>query len=330
MSVVLGVLLVTHASGAAATGVLHVSARGCEWSEVLSVPGGFFTGVVATTDGTVWAVGYQTPRRSNKTYPLITIWDGRKWSTTVGKGIGKHEDVLASSSGDVWLTGVRNGQPVLLRFDGRKWTTSFREVYFGGSQRADSMWMREGRQLIRIDQLGRETRLGIPQSIDEAGLFTVDSRGRVWVDDSSSEKFHLWDGRRWSVYPYPGDVYLLYAMDTGSPDNVWQLATRSPTGTVGDGVSFLSEAIPRCSTTLTSWPARRLLVDRTGVVGTCTASSPRATDRGSRGPTSGIDPRAIRQIAPPATSPRLRHFRELRFHRDARPGPSGSAMRATI
>ena len=214
----IGGILVTHASGA--TG-MPTSAQACSWRQVLSVPGGWFSGVAAGAGGAVWAVGYQTPRGTNKTYPLISTWNGKTWSTTVGKGFGQHEDVLASVGGDVWTTGLRNGRPVLNRFDGQRWTTAFREVYFGNSQRSGAVWMLEGRQLIRIDRRGRETRLELPSAIEEVGLFTADARGRVWVDDTIAEKFHHWDGRRWSTYRYPGAVYLLYEMATGSPSNVW-------------------------------------------------------------------------------------------------------------
>ena len=81
--------------------------------------------------------------------------------------------------------------------------------------------MLERRQLVRIDAGGKETRLDLPSAIEEPGVFTADVRGRVWVDDGIAEKFHFWDGRRSSTYGYPGDVYLLYEMDTSSPNNVW-------------------------------------------------------------------------------------------------------------
>jgi hypothetical protein len=102
----LAVISVT-APSAAAIGLVNSSATACSWREVLSVPGGWLNDVTVA-DGVVWTVGYQTPRGSNKTYPLVAAWDGERWSTSIGKGFGKNEDVMTAPGGDVWVTGVRN------------------------------------------------------------------------------------------------------------------------------------------------------------------------------------------------------------------------------
>ena len=212
-------------SGAAATVLTGSTADSCSWRQVLSVPGGWFNDVTVARD-LVWAVGYQTPRGSNKTYPLVATWDGRQWSTTVAKGYGKNEDVMTAPGGEVWVTGVRNKKPVLQRFDGRQWTTASREVTFANSQGPHAAWVGEGDELVRFGQRGQETRLGLPSAIDRSSLdgppiFTADARGRVWVDDSEASRFHFWDGSRWASRRYPGDVYLLYAMATRSSNDAW-------------------------------------------------------------------------------------------------------------
>ena len=134
--------IVTAAPGATAGDLSDLTAP-CNWRQVLSIPGGWFSDV-AVARGSVWAVGYQTPRGSNKTYPLISEWNGQRWSTTVGKGFGKHWGALAGVNGDLWVTGVRNRKPVLHHFAGQRWTTEFRDVTFGESQGSDAIWMREG------------------------------------------------------------------------------------------------------------------------------------------------------------------------------------------
>jgi hypothetical protein len=212
------------ASGAAASGLIAPQVRACSWQQVLSMPGGWFNDV-AIAGGSAWAVGYQTPRGSNKTYPLIATWDGHRWSTTVGKGYGKNEDVITAPGGEVWVTGVRNDKPILQRFDGLQWTKAFREVTFANSQDPD-VWMAEEGELVRVDRDGKETRLAPPASIDVSSLyegfqFTADNRGHVWLDDSEASRFHFWDGSRWSARRYPGEVYLLYEMATRGPSDVW-------------------------------------------------------------------------------------------------------------
>lgn len=212
------VVLAIMVSGGSASGLASGPAK-CSWRQVLAVPGGWFNDVASVGD-TVWVVGYRTARGSNKTYPLTSTWDGRSWSTSVGRGVGKHEDVLAGVSGDVWIEGVRDGRSVLHRFDGRTWATSFRDVTFADVQRSGSIWMREGRHLIRVRRGGQANRLALPSSIEEEGAFTTDAGGRAWVDDRW-EQFYRWDGHRWSVHRYPGTVSLLSGMATGRPSNVW-------------------------------------------------------------------------------------------------------------
>ena len=218
--------IVTAAPGVAAGDLSGLTAR-CNWRQVLSVPGGLFSDV-AVARGSVWAVGYQTPRGSNKTYPLVSEWNGRRWSTTVGKGFGKHWGALAGVSGDLWVTGVRNRKPVLHHFAGQRWTTEFRDVTFGESQGSDAIWMREGSELVRIGRQGQETRLELPPSVKPDAFgdrtpFAADARGRVWVDDGSGSvsRAHFWDGSRWSASRYPDGVWLHFAMATRSPNDVW-------------------------------------------------------------------------------------------------------------
>ena len=165
---------------------------------------------------------------ATETYPLVSEWNGRRWSTTVGKGFGKHWGALAGVSGDLWVTGVRNRKPVLHHFAGQRWTTEFRDVTFGESQGSDAIWMREGSELVRIGRQGQETRLELPPSVEPDAFgdrtpFAADARGRVWVDDGSGSvsRAHFWDGSRWSASRYPDGVWLHFAMATRSPNDVW-------------------------------------------------------------------------------------------------------------
>jgi hypothetical protein len=205
-------------SGAAVTGSVGAPAL-CTWREVLSVPNGWFNDV-AVAGGRVWAVGTRTPQGSNKKFPLISTWDGSTWTTTVGKGYGKHEDVLGRLTGDLWVTGTRNGKPVLHHFDGVAWKTEFRDVAFGNSQHSGALWMREGQALIRTTAGGEETRIQAPRPIGEGGSFTADPRGTVWIDDRDAELLHRWDGSRWASYGYPRDVDYLFEMATARPNDV--------------------------------------------------------------------------------------------------------------
>ena len=183
---------------------------------MLDTPGASYEDV-AVADGVVWAVGYSGHR---KAYPIVSTWDGASWTTTVAPERGKHDQVVARTRSEVWISGLREGRWALHTFDGAGWTTKFRAVDFANSANPRNVWMSEGRDLIRISPDGSENRVTVPSSMDFYGRYAVDSRGGVWL--YGDDRYYRWLGQRWAQFPSPANSSGAgIGMAASTPKDVW-------------------------------------------------------------------------------------------------------------
>jgi len=177
--------------------------------------GGALFGVVAIGPDDVWAVGSSGDPTAGLEHALALHWDGLSWTTAtlhVGGGRSLLADVSAVSSSDVWAVGYHHNGPLIVRFDGRKWTTS--PIQVPGKLDAvdaigpDEVWAGES-ALLRWDgaewSVGGTVRTGgTVTSIagtDPAGLWAVGVRSVGGTTRSLVQRF---DGTRWALARGPG------------------------------------------------------------------------------------------------------------------------------
>src|SRR5215472_11362294 len=127
----------------------------------------------------LWAVGYRFPHRSEKVFPLLEHWDGRRWAYSAGASLGGRQAMLKSVAApapdDVWAIGyfMPAGRPLIEHWNGRYWS------------------------LQQTDALSRWKSLSGEILVSVAAV----SPSNVWVlgyPDTSSPDGNLhWDGTSW-------------------------------------------------------------------------------------------------------------------------------------
>jgi len=186
--------------------------NGTIWSVVDSPSPEPRMSVLQSVDGTaandVWAVGYYAGGNGVRR-PLILHWDGAKWAqstdlpelrgeTSTPNGVSL-SSVTAVSPDDVWAVGFVFSKPLILRWDGSKWSQA-----------------------------------AVPSSIEFGSLDSVTAVGPqdVWaVGITKNDPLILhWDGRAWTVSPFapvsPGGPYHpLRSVAARSKDDVWAVGT---------------------------------------------------------------------------------------------------------
>jgi hypothetical protein len=80
--------------------------------------------VVALAPDDVWAAGYRRPQRQQapvRREPIITHWDGNKWSLVdVPHGPGQVKQLVPAGEG-IWAVGYTGSRPFLLHWNGSGW-----------------------------------------------------------------------------------------------------------------------------------------------------------------------------------------------------------------
>ncbi len=209
---------VGETSSGGETQPLIVHWDGVAWtlSAVPSVTGGgSLFGVAAIRPDDVWAVGSTGDATAGLEHALALHWDGLAWTAAalhVGQGRSLLADVSAVSSSDVWAVGYHHNGPLVVHFDGRKWTTSpveapgtlsavdaigTGEVWAGGAALIrwnGSQWTEAG--TVRAG--GSVTSLS---GVDADGLWAVGARSARGTTRSLIQRF---DGVRWTLAAGPG------------------------------------------------------------------------------------------------------------------------------
>ena len=133
----------------------------------------------------LWAVGSRSPHHSQKVFPLLEHWDGRRWTYSAGASLSGRQAMLKSvaapASDDVWAIGsfMPAGRPLIEHWNGRYWS------------------------LQPTDALSRWKSLSGETLVSVAALSPSD----VWVlgypnTNSPDDKLH-WDGTSWHLFTGP-------------------------------------------------------------------------------------------------------------------------------
>jgi hypothetical protein len=177
-----------------------ISARA--WS-VVSTPNrgtlsNTLNGVAAVSDTLAFAVGhsYQTDIAAYRT--LVEHWDGRAWrivaSPNVGTGYNELYAVAAAAPDAAWAVGYARPdgysdyRPLILRWDGARWSTS-------------SISSSRAGQLLGVTAITRDDVWAVGSTSDNAGR-------------AVPLALH-WDGTRWSSVAMPAPAGARYALLAG-------------------------------------------------------------------------------------------------------------------
>jgi hypothetical protein len=165
----------------------------------------------------VWAVGFSGSPDALTERTLLLHWDGALWAVVdAGRadGVGRSAllDVDALGPEDVWASGYLHNRPLMIRFDGRKWSR-MESGGRGGAEAiepvtADEAWA-VGASVFRFD--GAEwieppnLRLtGALSSVAALGAEDVWAVGAVVTEAETSRALVLrFDGRRWTPIAGP-------------------------------------------------------------------------------------------------------------------------------
>lgn len=168
-------------------------------------------GVQTLTRNDAWAVGYYcttgcTPLGGGKN--LIIHWNGHRWLRVKSPNPGSQDQltsISAQSGSDIWAVGSQNSNvtglsPVILRWNGRKWTQSPADVF----------------NLVPI------ATLSAVYARSASDVWAVGDHGDPFSGQSKTLVAH-WNGSAWSLVssPDPGRFGQLVGISGRSAANIW-------------------------------------------------------------------------------------------------------------
>lgn len=195
---------------------------GTAWSEV-ELPDeidGVLTGVAAIAPDDVWVVGYTGDPAASLEYALILHWDGLLWAAVdPGRAVGTSTsrsallDVEASAPDDVWAVGYLRGLPLIVHYDGERWTRSPTAVD-GAANAIEPVspsdgWI-AGSPIQRYDGSAWAAAANVRDEGELFGIVAL-SETDVWAaglrpteDGTTKALMVRWDGGQWRPVDGPG------------------------------------------------------------------------------------------------------------------------------
>lgn len=179
---------------------------GQKWSRFAAPSPGLYgnslQGVAAVSATDAWAVGWYVGDQSNVAYALH--WDGHAWTRSTMKppaGNTELQGVTAVSATDVWAVGTNEGRPLVMHWDGARWTVLPRPPL-------TSVWL---------------------QSAAPAGQGGVWVAGYRMTDDGTVSRplFLRWSGSTWTIGTSEEPEGAVYGL-ARSGTSTWAVGTTSP------------------------------------------------------------------------------------------------------
>jgi len=194
-------------------------------------------GVAAVSRKDAWVVGSTGDPAAGMERALLLHWDGSSWTPVdvtgaVGGGRSLLAGVSAASETDVWAVGYRHDLPLVLHFDGRRWTSP--RVASGGelaavvAVSATDVWA-VGASILHYDgtawtEDGRVRRGGPLTGVAAAGP------NDVWAVGSGAETgravVRRWNGKVWDIIATEDRAEVLTAASALPDETVWAVGYR--------------------------------------------------------------------------------------------------------
>ncbi|WP_394822270.1 hypothetical protein [Pendulispora albinea] len=214
--------------------ILHFD--GVSWTRVPSGTKVDLQAVSGSSATDVWAVGYDDAWNGE-----ILHYDGRAWSAQKFEQT-RFTRVWSARPGEAWASGIEGSGsqgPVLLRFDGTKWTsatTGFQD----SDRRIDSLWGSAGDDLYAVtwrvlhwDGHTWSPVAGLPNGGDVTmGSVWGTGKKDVWVGGGRNRApviFHF-DGAVWRETPsaFESGASLVHMLWGSGANDVWAAASLRP------------------------------------------------------------------------------------------------------
>ena len=194
-------------------------------------------GVAAVAADDAWAVGSVGDATTGTERALLLHWDGSSWvpvdvTGAVGGGRSLLAGVAAVTATDVWTAGYHHGLPLVMHFNGRRWTSADApgrgELASVVAVSATDVWA-VGASVLHYDgatwtEDGSVRRRGVLAGVAAA------APNDVWAVGSDAETgrgiVQHWEGRVWDIIATEGRTGALTAASALPDGTVWAVGYR--------------------------------------------------------------------------------------------------------